>query len=107
MVFYNIMGAITKDPKGQPKYMDQEVGRALFHHLGRDLTLPLRQLLHLVRGQGDHVRDAGHGGSHGQWQAQNSADGESQCSAHEQVQMISWRKKFWRIAGCRALVIPG
>ena len=88
MVLYNTMGEIQEDPKGQPRHMDQEVGRALLHHLGRDLALPLRQLLHLVGGQGDYVRDAGHRGGHGQRQAQHSADGQSECSPHEEVQVV-------------------
>ena len=63
--------------------MNQEIGGALLHNLCRAFDLTLGQLLHLVGGQGDDMRDAGHRGGHGQGQAQHSACRESQRSPHK------------------------
>ena len=69
--------------------VDKEVGGTLLHHFGRDLVLALGQLLHLVRGQRNHVGDAGHRRGHRQGQAQHGANGQRECSTHKKIKMIT------------------
>ena len=71
------------------EHVYQKISRALLHHLHRHLTLTPRHLLHIVRGQRDHVSNARHRGGHRKGKAEHGASWQRKCSADKEVKMIS------------------